>query len=117
METQFKLERPEEIIVNQDIKDPDVYLDQFINACARDSGEIATLKAIKSLSHDEKVKWLLSLKPNDRLEPLTTCILVLVTTTVIVVIGYEIVNGVERAITERQEVQQEVERCFERRAN
>jgi len=105
------LNESEVIVISEDIENPDYYIDFFISKSAKDTENLTRLEAIKSLDHDLKVRWLLSLKP--RLEPATTCTIIIVTTVVIVVIGYEIVDGVMKAITEKQEIQKEVEKCFE----
>lgn len=105
------LSEPEMIVVSEDIKNPDFYIDFFMSKCAKDDENLARFEAIKALDHESKVKWLLALKP--RIEPATTCTIIIVTTIVIVVIGYEIIEGYKKAITEKQEVQKEVEKCFD----
>lgn len=113
MNRRVMLQQPETIEVFEDIHDPDKYIDVLASAFTGNAERMARFEAIKALEHENKVRWLLSQKdPSDeKLEPATICTIVIVTTVVMVVIGYEIVNGVKKAITEKQTKEKEVKKC------
>lgn len=116
MNKSVKLSVPEEIVISEDIREPDKYLDLLIAAFGKDKGNVQRLEVIKSLDHSTKVKWLLSQtnKTDTKVTREWVCTTILVTTVVIIIIGYELYQGAMHAITEKQEVEKEVEKCFER---
>jgi hypothetical protein len=107
------LQQPETLTVSEDIHNPDKYIDAFASAFAGKAESMARFEAIKALDHETKVRWLLSQKDksDEKLEPATICTIIIVTTVVMVIIGYEIVNGVKKAITEKQTKEKEVKKC------
>jgi len=115
MDKRVTLTNPEEIVISEDIRDPDMYIDLLTSTFAKDAESAARFEAIKALDHHAKVRWLLSQanKSDARVTREWICTTILVTTVVVVVIGYEIYQGIKKAITEKQEIQKEVEKCFE----
>ena len=115
--------RNRKVIVSEEIKDPDKYLEQLIEKLQDFPEEIEILEAVQSGTHEEKVKYLLNLRTDKKpepgsvdikMEPATGCIIVIIVTIVTVIIGWEIINGVKRAIKEQQEVEEECEQCPDR---
>lgn len=117
MEERTMFKTPVEYMVSQDIKNPDIYLDKLIRDYTDDPTMQEKLETIKSLKHNEKVAWLLGLDTKEldeehaKMEPVTGCIIVVITIVVAVVVGYIVVEGIKQAIIEYQERQKEVEKC------
>lgn len=111
------------VIVNEDIKDPDIYLDQLITKLHNFPKELEILEAVRLTSHEEKVKYLLNLrtgkKPSPgsvgiRTHPASGCIIVIIAVIIWVIVGYEVINGVKKAIKEQEEIEEECEQCPDR---
>jgi hypothetical protein len=117
MEERTMFKTPVEYMISQDIKNPDIYLDKLIRDYSDDPTMQEKLETIKSLEHNEKVAWLLGLATKEqdeeraKMEPVTGCIIVVITIVVAVVVGYIVVEGIRQAIIEYQERQKEVEKC------
>jgi len=116
MNRRVMLQKPEVIGALEDIRDPDKYIDALAPAFTGNAERIARFEAIKSLDHANKVRWLLSQEDesDEKLTPLApavVCTLIIVTTVVLVIIGYEIVNGIKKAITEKRTEEKEVKKC------
>jgi hypothetical protein len=110
-----RLDKPLVITLSEDIGDPDVYIDTFVAAAGETSKKTEQLAIIKSLDHDLKVRWLLSLCNGS--DPQVTrnwiCTTIIVTAIVIVVVGYKLLNGAMVPITEKKKVEKEVQKCYE----
>lgn len=116
MDKTVMLQQPEMIGAFEDIRDPDKYIDAFASAFTGNAERMARFEAIKLLDHANKVRWLLSQKDgsDEKLAPLApavVCSIIIVATIVMVIIGYEIVNGVKKAITEKRTEEKEVKKC------
>jgi hypothetical protein len=109
-----RLDPAEQMILSEDIRDPDRYLDELIARSQDSRAQQAELQKVKALGRDAKVKWLLDQRIPEgfrvvpALAPVATCVLVTITVTVAVVVGYELYQGARRAIIEYQERQQQV---------
>jgi hypothetical protein len=107
-----KFDKPIEIVISENVRDPDQYIDEFI-ARAKIPAEQSLLQTIKTFEHDTKVKWLLGLSKLGM--PGAICITVVTIVVVYVIVGYEIYRiGAEerrRAIYERQEQERRTREC------
>ena len=56
------LSTPQEIVISENIDNPDQYLDQIIENLSDDPEHLAAVDSIKSLGHNEKVRYLLGLR-------------------------------------------------------
>jgi len=108
---------PEEYAVSQDVKNPDTYLNKLIADFPANSQTRKKIETIKLLSHNDKVAWLLGLKTHEegavdtKMEPASGCVIVIITVVVAVVVGYVVVNGVQKPVIEHQERQKKVKQC------
>lgn len=117
MKDQFFFDVQEEYVVSQDISNPDSCLEKLLADFSEDSVICDKLEIIKSLSHAEKVAWLLDLETKDsrdivsKMQVASGCVIVVISVTVAVIVGYEIINGVKKALTEKKQTEKEVLKC------
>lgn len=116
-DTEVKFDRPEEIVISQDVRDPDRYIDEFI-AKTKDTDQLARLETIKTLDRDTKVKWLLGLSvagegfSTQAIGPVGMCVFVTVVVVTYVIVGYIVLESGKRvAIRERQEKEKIIKQC------
>jgi hypothetical protein len=101
---------PENVRLNEDIRDPDVIIDEIIDLLKTDGADSSWLFAVKEFSHEDKVKWILSLPEPER-ELGCMGYLVLVT-----VYLYVMVKVAESAagepIYQKKQVERKVQKCM-----
>lgn len=101
---------PENVRLNEDVRDPDVFIDEIIDLLKTDGADASWLFAVKEFSHEDKVKWILSLPEPER-ELGCMGYLVLVT-----VYLYVMVKVAESAagepIYQKKQVERKVEKCM-----
>ena len=111
MKNEVRLEKPLEVVISENIKNPDLHLDNYMSDKNLDPQKMEEIEYVKTLDHDAKVRWILALPSSNRLEPITICTIIIVTTVVEVIIGWYIVDGVKKYIKEKKEVEKEIEKC------
>jgi len=82
------LKDPSTILLGEDISDPDQHIDMLISRFKADCDDALWLDRVKAFTHEEKVKWILSLpEPQRALGCMGYLVLVTVYLTVMVVVG------------------------------
>lgn len=104
---------PENILLNEDIRDPDHLIDGIIEDLKAHEMDSSWLYAVKEFSHEDKVKWILSLPEPDRE---LGCLGYLVLVTVYL---YVMVKVAEDAagdpVYQKKRVEKKVEKCMPRK--
>jgi len=101
---------PGNIRLNEDIFDTDVIIDDLINHLKKDEVDASWLFAVKEFSHEDKVKWILSLpEPERELGCMGYLLLVTVYLYVMVKVA-ETAAG--EPLYEKKRVEKKVEKCF-----
>lgn len=104
------LKEPSTILLGEDIRDPDLQIDMLISRFKADGDDALWLDRVKSLTHEEKVKWILSLpEPQRALGCLGYLVIVTVYLTVMVMVG---VSATGDPIYEKRQVEKKVEKCM-----
>jgi len=117
MENETVLDNPVVIGKSHTIENPDQYIDMLSQKNVSESF-MKELEFVKTLSNEEKIGWLLALpeqdksKPKTKLEPATTCAVIIVTATVCTWVAYEIYKAGKKIIEKRKEChKEEIEKC------
>jgi uncharacterized membrane protein YgcG len=115
MTDRFILERPVEVVVAQEVENPDAAIEKLVKHLAQDPVRRAQLEAIQALSKEQKSAWLLGLETRDPAAAGTKeagpCVLVVVLVTVAVIVGWHVVNGVREALTRQEQQRREILKC------
>lgn len=112
MKQTIGLRKPERIVISQSVKNPDIYLNKLALAFPVGSETRRRIDAVRQLSSEEKSAWLLglprgrSVKPGERLEPASGCVMVVFWVTVAVVVY---LGG--KAVTQYHKEKHQEERC------
>ena len=106
---------PANIRMGEDIPDADVIIDNIIDHLKKEGEDASWMFAVKEFSHEDKVKWILSLTEPGRNLVAATCYMVLIT-----VYLYVMVKVAETAagepLYEKKKVEKQVEKCVPKRA-
>jgi hypothetical protein len=101
---------PENIRLGEDILETDVIIDDLINHLKKDEADASWLFAVKEFSHEDKVKWILSLpEPERELGCLGYLVLVTVYLYVMVKIGE---SAAGEPIYQKKQVERKVQKCM-----
>jgi hypothetical protein len=101
---------PENVRLNEDIRDPDVIIDEIIDLLKTDGADASWLFAVKEFSHEDKVKWILSLpEPERELGCLGYLVLVTVYLYVMVKVAE---SAAGEPIYQKKQVERKVQKCM-----
>lgn len=104
------LNEPSTILLGEDILDPDQQIDMLISRFKAEGDDALWLDRVKAFTHEEKVKWILSLpEPQRALGCMGYLVLVTVYLTVMVMVG---VSATGDPIYEKRQVEKKVEKCM-----
>jgi len=101
---------PANIRMGEDIPDADVIIDNIIGHLKKEGEDANWMFAVKEFSHEDKVKWILSLPEPGRNLVAAGCYLVLIT-----VYLYVMVKVAETAagepVYQKKKIEKQVEKC------
>jgi len=100
---------PENIRLGEDILDADVIIDEIISRLKKEEADASWLFAVKEFSHEDKVKWILSL-PDAVKE--SDCTGYLVPVTLYLKLMVKVAeNAAGEPIYQKKQVERKVEKC------
>jgi len=101
---------PSTILLGEDIRDPDQQIDMLISRFKADGDDALWLDRVKAFTHEEKVKWILSLpEPQRALGCMGYPVPVTVYQTLMVLAG-ESASG--DPVYEKRQVERKLEKCM-----